>query len=414
MSSQYGVSIEETSAALAILASRGIEGTAAGTAFRNLVKELAAPATQRAAKSLEGMGIAMYDANGQIKPLTESLGNLAAVAATMSDEERIKWFESFTNERAAKALDALVMNMTAFKGVIEEVTQAQEGLGFVTEANARLMQTFEGQWKQLGADLQRAFASAYEGLAPVLTDLAIKLREVVNSAEFREALVTLANGFIGLTHVIMDNAKAIGLLLSAMAGVGVVKIFAATLSSLAGAFITLRTAMAAGSIWGTAVTAFAAANAGAGALTVRMGALAAILSGPLSIAVGATAAGIAYLALTSDRASSSFEGAVEHAKSLVTQADILADSARQGAAELLRETEALEEHANKLRGVTKETENLAAARSWAALETLKLQQAELDRTIDASMATYRKKYGKGWNEGLSFSESTFTTAGGGR
>lgn len=60
---QYNVSLEDTSTALAVLAKLNITGTSAGTAFRNMVKELYTP-TNEASKAFKLLGLETKNADG--------------------------------------------------------------------------------------------------------------------------------------------------------------------------------------------------------------------------------------------------------------------------------------------------------------------------------------------------------------
>ena len=395
VSSQYSVSIEETSAALAVMAQRGIEGSAAGTAFRNLVKEIAAPATEQAAKALESMGVSMFDANGNIKPLTENLQQLADVAKLMSQEERVRWFETFTNERSAKALDALVMDMDSFRRITEEVTLAQEGLGFVTEANAQLMTTTRGQWKQLAADFERVSAAVYEDLNPALREFVLLLRDVVNSEGFKESLKGLAEGFISLTTFVIENKEVLAGFFAVLVGNTAVKVLAESLKGLA----TLIPRLSAGMLGLTGATAaFATANASAGvaagSFAAKLGGIATLLAGPWGLAAAAAAAGTAALVYALSDNEHASDEAARAAKDFANKTDILADAASRGAEEVAKTSRELDTQIQKFLEGAAAADQYARSTKEAFLSGLRTQEMTLRSEAEARRSAFQSK----WNE----------------
>ena len=100
-----GMSIEETSAMLAVLANNGIKGSAAGTALRRIISEIGASGkpTSEAIADLASQGLNLADAKDevgrsaqsallilaegvdQIKPLTKEFENSAGAAKEMAD-----------------------------------------------------------------------------------------------------------------------------------------------------------------------------------------------------------------------------------------------------------------------------------------------------------------------------------------
>lgn len=121
-----GMSLEETSAMLAVLANNGIKGSQAGTALRRIISEIGASGkpTAEALKDLAAQGLNLADAKdevgrsaqsallvlaqgvNQIAPTTEALQNSAGAAQDMAD----------------------TMGSTAF-GASKRLESAMEGLG---------------------------------------------------------------------------------------------------------------------------------------------------------------------------------------------------------------------------------------------------------------------------------------------
>jgi len=387
ISSQYKVSIEETSAAFSILAKRGIEGSAAGTSFRNLVAELSAPTTKKAAEAMQQLGLSMFNKSGNLNPLVENLEQIAVVAKSMSEEDRIKWFETFTNNRSAKSLDALVMNMKDYRDAIKEVTLAQEGLGFVTETNAARMMTTQGQWKQLGTDIGVVFADVFNTLQPTLMVFINTLRDAVSSNGFKESMIKLAETLASVTKFAMENATAIGYLIATLAGRSVIM-------AAAGAFIYLGTAIGSLGVLGGVSSLFASFGT--------------LLANPVVAAIAGAALGIGALVAYLNSTKSASTEAAEAVSVLTVKSEILAKSAASGRAEIEKENQSLVDNIIHMKEAARAATDLVVAKKWAALQEAKEGRERSVRETNRVEAAYVAKYGQSSSEPLSTFESAKT------
>lgn len=77
----------ELSTALGILADNGVKGAEGGTALRNIILSLSAP-TDTAAKAMQSLGLEVYDAHGNMRPLNETFGDLQAALSSMTQGEQ--------------------------------------------------------------------------------------------------------------------------------------------------------------------------------------------------------------------------------------------------------------------------------------------------------------------------------------
>ena len=77
----------ELNAALGVLANRGIKGAEGGTALRNVILSLSAP-TDKAADAMNSLGLNVYDAAGNMRPLNEVFKDLNNSMANMTEGEK--------------------------------------------------------------------------------------------------------------------------------------------------------------------------------------------------------------------------------------------------------------------------------------------------------------------------------------
>ncbi len=77
VASGFGVSIEETTAAIGLLSNAGIQGGAAGTSLKNILVQLD--------EQSESLGLSIYDAAGNMIPLSDQLAQLESKGLSTSD-----------------------------------------------------------------------------------------------------------------------------------------------------------------------------------------------------------------------------------------------------------------------------------------------------------------------------------------
>jgi hypothetical protein len=136
-----GVSLEETTAMLGVLANAGIKGSMAGTALRRIFGELA-----------EGSGT-----------VTEKLANLSKAGLTLADSK---------DEVGRSAQSALLVLANGVPD-IEKFNSALLDSGGAAKAAADIMNnTTEGALKAMGSALEGAAIVIGDKLAPMLRDLA--------------------------------------------------------------------------------------------------------------------------------------------------------------------------------------------------------------------------------------------------
>lgn len=97
----------ELSTALGILADNGIKGAEGGTHLRNIILALGSP-TDTAAKALTNLGVSVYDAEGKMRPLNETFGDLNAALSTMSQEDQLAAIGDIFNTTDIASVNALL------------------------------------------------------------------------------------------------------------------------------------------------------------------------------------------------------------------------------------------------------------------------------------------------------------------
>lgn len=196
----------ELSTVLGILADNGIKGSEGGTALRNIILALEAP-TDKAAKAMKALGLEVFDANGNMRPMEEIFGDLNDRLATMNQGERTQVLNEIFNKVDLKSVNALLAtNVDRW----DELTTAIDDSTGAAKAMADV------QLDNLEGDIT-LFKSALEGAQITISDvLTPTLRQFVQFGTGAVGELTKAfeedglNGAMdALGHIISDGIALI-------------------------------------------------------------------------------------------------------------------------------------------------------------------------------------------------------------
>lgn len=172
-------STQSLSMALGVLADNGIKGTEGGTHLRNIIMSLSTP-TDVAADAMLGLGLSVYDANGEMKPLIDILDELNASMDGMTDAEKSEIISTIFNKTDIAAVNSLLGTSSERWGELGSAIVGAEGAA---------QQMADTQLDNLAGDVT-LFQSALEGVKIAISDaLTPALREVVQlGSEFMTAI----------------------------------------------------------------------------------------------------------------------------------------------------------------------------------------------------------------------------------
>ena len=231
---QYGVSLEDTATGLAALSQIGIEGTAAGTALRNMYADLSGR-SQQVAKVLKAQGIEMRTATGEFRPMLEVVADLTDKLNELDGIGQKNLLQAILSERGAKGMVELLQLITAeakdmgkgFSNALEELrTNIEQSYGFAAVSAAKLAQKADQQFKAVGATLSTSMNQAFRDIEPTFLLVADALKQAFGSEQFiagiksmTSTIAELALSFIKLTSFILENWKAVGLAMAAYSAI---------------------------------------------------------------------------------------------------------------------------------------------------------------------------------------------------
>ena len=121
-----GLSLEETNAAIATLSNAGIAGSDAGTSLRTMLMRLQAP-TKEAQRLLREMGVAVFDASGQMRRFPDIVREIANAAARLNDQARADVFAELFGSDAIRAAQILTREIDGYVSAVDDLAQKASG-----------------------------------------------------------------------------------------------------------------------------------------------------------------------------------------------------------------------------------------------------------------------------------------------
>lgn len=153
-----GLSLEETTAALALMSNAGFKGSMAGAALRNIMTDLLNP-TDMARDALAKYGLTFEDISPETQSFTDILRTLGNASISAGDLMMI------FGERGGPQLMALLQQGS---GALAEMTSQVTGTNAATEMMNAQLDTVRGAWDLLKSALEGVRIQLFQFLAPVL------------------------------------------------------------------------------------------------------------------------------------------------------------------------------------------------------------------------------------------------------
>lgn len=293
---QYQVSLEDTSTALAVLAKLNITGTSAGTAFRNMVKELYTP-TAEASKAFKLLGIETRDSQGSLRNMVDIMYDLKGSLEQYDKASQTNILQKMFGERGAKeAIAMLAMTREEWNKLKNDITDSK---GFMGQVAAELEATTKGTLSQAFNTLEASLIEVFNTSKYGMGEMASSLKELFGSEEFKQLVADFVKVTLSAAQALVDFNKVL---------VAIAEGY--VIGKVALAVDAMVVALRGVGIAGAAASTGMLAASGAGA---RIAAALAPLAGPAGL-VALVATGILALWTNSksgDEAAQQFTGSLE-------------------------------------------------------------------------------------------------------
>lgn len=256
-----GYDLADTTALLGTFADQGLKGSSAGTTLNAMFRDMKKNAKDGAI-AIGDTNVAIVDANGNYRDMTDILADVQKATEGMTQAERDMALSSVWGTEALKGV-----NM-AFEAGVPKIREFEEGIRNSDGAASEMYDTMQNNLQGAIDNMK----SAFEGLL-----ITIGQRLIPIFQNLVEGITNVFTWFNNLNPAIQNVIIAVGGFLAILGPllliVGNVIIFIVKLSTSISALVTF----------------FSAGGAGAGLLSAAIGAL----SGPIGIAIGVITALIA-------------------------------------------------------------------------------------------------------------------------
>ena len=185
-----GYSIEDTAVAIGLMANNGIKASQAGTSLRSLLTNLTHPVGQ-AEDAINDLGISITNADGSVKPLSQTLQELRSKFSALSEAERAQYAAMLAGQEGMSGLLAIVnASDQDFADLTEQINNSS---GAVQEMADIMMDNLAGKFELFTGALDSMKMSLGEKFKPYLMEALDWLTDKVPDVE--NALLTAMNSF---------------------------------------------------------------------------------------------------------------------------------------------------------------------------------------------------------------------------
>lgn len=232
---EYGLSLEQTSKALGVLANMSIKGTMAGTSLRQIMLQLSDPAIQQ---ELRAIGVQALDSTGNLRDVGDLLIDVGKAMAGMTNAQRLALGKTLFDQRAAGA--ALKLAKTTFP----QLEQAIDKAGGTARRTADVMDSgLGGAFRMMTSGIEGVQIALGEALAPVLIQIGRSIADI--SVEVARWVKQNAKLVVSVTAAVVA-AAGIG---AALVATGVaLKVAVVVVSAFAGAWSAAMAIVSAASL----------------------------------------------------------------------------------------------------------------------------------------------------------------------
>lgn len=215
-----GISLEETAAAIGIMSDAGIKGSQAGTTMRGALSRLAKP-TEKARDVMNELGLSFFDAQGDMLPFGEIVGQLQGKLGGLTQEQKQQAITTLFGQEAMSGMLALIGSAP---GEFDALTASLENSDGSAKSMADTMNSgLAGAVEQLKGSLESAAIAISKTLGPMIEKLSVHITGLVDAFNSltpaqQENIVKWAGIAAVAGPVLFVLGKAIGIIATVVGG----------------------------------------------------------------------------------------------------------------------------------------------------------------------------------------------------
>lgn len=163
-----GIQFEEAAAAIGIMSNAGVKGSQAGTALRGAFTRLANP-TKQVSEAMAELGWSAYDAEGNIKPLSQMIPELRTSLEGLTNEQKDQYLATIFGTNALSGMLALI---NSAPGEFENLVSSLENSEGAAKSMADVINSgANGAIEELMGSLETLSIKLFDTLAPAFIEI---------------------------------------------------------------------------------------------------------------------------------------------------------------------------------------------------------------------------------------------------
>lgn len=220
----------ELNQVLGVLADNSIKGAEGGTKLRNIILSLTSP-TEKAAATLEQLGVSAFDAEGNMREFSQVFPELQRALSGLTDQKQIDALSQIFNSRDIAAAQALLGTTAERWNQLE--TEISAAAGAAEQMAETRLDNLAGDLTLMESAAEGARIAFSDSLTPALRDVTQLGTEMIGSfGEFIQDVPLAGQVIAGLTAGLGTLTLGMGAM-SAASALGVTSIGALTSAILA-------------------------------------------------------------------------------------------------------------------------------------------------------------------------------------
>lgn len=230
---------QELSQVLGLLADNGVKGAQGGKALRNMILSLSAP-TDKAAGTLEDLGVKVFDAEGNMRSMKDIMGDLNGALSKVTDEERAKSLAMIFNKADLKSVNALLG--TSSQRWDDVASAIGDAGGAAQQMADTQLDNMAGSLTLLKSAVEGAAIAISDQLAPYVRQFAEWLTDLVTrfnnlDPSMKRMIVTIGVVAAAIGPVLLVVGKVIGFIGTI---IGVIGKLSGMISTVVGVITTMN------------------------------------------------------------------------------------------------------------------------------------------------------------------------------
>ena len=205
-----GISMEETAAAIGIMANAGIQGSQAGTTLRGALSRLSKP-TADMQQAMNELGIEFYDSEGKMLSLADQVGMLKSAMEGMTDEQKNNYLVTLYGQEALSGMLALINegpdSLASLTAAYEECDGSAQTAAATMRDNLKgAVEELSGSAESLGIVFYDSVAGSLKEAAQSATESVNNITDAFNNGGLNSAIEAAGNEFANLATAAASQA----------------------------------------------------------------------------------------------------------------------------------------------------------------------------------------------------------------